>query len=69
LFEIRVLVQVLAIKANKAKKNKMGETLGWFSKKTLDSFYNIKSKSQSKFSSMWDFSHKTHTWISSNDIL
>ena len=33
----------------------MGETLGWFSKETLDSFYNIKSKSLSKFPSMWDF--------------
>jgi len=33
----------------------MGETLGWFPKETPGSFYNIKSKPQSKFPSMWDF--------------
>jgi len=33
----------------------MGETLGWFPKETLGSFFNIKSKPQSKFPSMCDF--------------
>jgi len=44
--------------------------LGRFPKETLGSFYNIKSKPQSKFPSMWDFfSHKIFEFKGINNII